>query len=447
MARPVHMTTTRVRIAFGMLLAVLFIMHGVEPLHAQTLRAQLVRMLGEHDRVLAAANRANATDAEISEAFAAWLPRLDLNAEIAHDETDSSIDVVGYSSLPRNEERFRASQLLFDYTAIHAVSERRRLHETSLHQLEAVRQTLLFEGARAYLDLRRAAEQLAYAIRSQERIRNQTGIEETLVEIGAGLSSNVLQAKQQLAGAQARRARAEGDMERAAVRYRVLFGEDPPKGHEVVAETLAMPPAPFVLLPLTVEQATASGLEDNPAILAAGAEKSAAQTRLDQVDGRFMPRVEAFAEYRRDENTDGVERLRQSGSVGVSLSLNILEGGAKFHARRAAKARVREAAHSQADLGRDVRREVGLAWRELNTARMNYEYLKNQAALLGEFLELAKRERAMGNRSLLDVLAAEVEYINALSNAVAAQYDTYIAAYRVLWGMGALDLAAFEPRK
>ena len=70
-------------------------------------------------------------------------------------------------------------------------------------EVHLTKQQLLLEGAQAYLNVLKANEKLQYAFRSEESIKKQTGIEESLVERGAGLSSDVLQAKQQLAGARA----------------------------------------------------------------------------------------------------------------------------------------------------------------------------------------------------------------------------------------------------
>jgi len=59
-------------------------------------------------------------------------------------------------------------------------------------------------------------------------------------------------------------------------------------------------------------------------------------------------------------------------------------------------------------------------------------------------LELAKKERKMGTRSLLDVLNGEVNYINAQGNAIAAKEDTKIAAFNLLFTMGRIHLDLFK---
>ncbi len=80
------------------------------------------------------------------------------------------------------------------------------------------------------------------------------------------------------------------------------------------------------------------------------------------------------------------------------------------------------------------------------TAKSNAEFLRNQANISGEFLVLARKERRLGKRSLLDVLNGETSYISALSSAVSAETDYALAAYKLLHAMGSLDLKLFEDK-
>ena len=72
------------------------------------------------------------------------------------------------------------------------------------------------------------------------------------------------------------------------------------------------------------------------------------------------------------------------------------------------------------------------AWDNLQTARQNTEHLHLQANIASEFLELARRERQLGNRSLIDVLAGETALINASSDAASADTDVAIAVFGLL---------------
>ncbi|NQW02001.1 MAG: TolC family protein [Rhodospirillales bacterium] len=74
----------------------------------------------------------------------------------------------------------------------------------------------------------------------------------------------------------------------------------------------------------------------------------------------------------------------------------------------------------------------------METARINTEHLHNQANIAAEFLELARRERQLGNRSLIDVLAGETALINASSDAASADTDVAIAVFTLINVIGAI---------
>jgi len=69
---------------------------------------------------------------------------------------------------------------------------------------------------------------------------------------------------------------------------------------------------------------------------------------------------------------------------------------------------------------------------------------KNQADIAAAFLELAREERKLGNRSLIDVLTGETELINAQSDAESAESDVIIAAYKLLNIVGELTPGVFR---
>ena len=64
----------------------------------------------------------------------------------------------------------------------------------------------------------------------------------------------------------------------------------------------------------------------------------------------------------------------------------------------------------------------------------------HQANIAAEFLDLARKERQLGKRTLIDVLAGETNLINAQSDATSAQSDVIIAGLTLLSVMGQLSV-------
>ena len=409
---------------------------------AEALARKLAVLVGEHDRILAAESAVESAMYGVRQAEAGWFPTVDLTMEFTREEIEPAPPDTAASVDARNEEILRAEQLLYDFGGTSgAVAAAEARHAQALTRLDQASQQLLFDGARAYLDVMRAYERLRTARVSEERIMEQTGVEEALVERGAGLSSNVLQAKQQLAGAMALRVLAEGELSNALTRYHAVFDQ---WVEESELSSFQRPPDPFSRLPMTVEDAVRLALARNPELLIAAQNEVLAQEQLNQAESLAYPTLSLFAEGKRRENDSGLSGVRTESSVGLAVEWNLYNGGADQAAARAARAEVQRARYNQRDLARSVEQEVRVAWENLLTFRYNAELLRNQADILAEFLELARRERKMGTRSLLDLLSAEVMYLNASGNAVSADYDTLLAAYNVLAVTGGLDLAAFE---
>ncbi len=115
---------------------------------------------------------------------------------------------------------------------------------------------------------------------------------------------------------------------------------------------------------------------------------------------------------------------------------------------RASKRGADSATGRYVDAKGKVEQQVRDAWDNLNTARENAMLLRNQANIAAEFLTLARKERKLGKRSLLDVLNGETNLVNAESDAASAERDVDIAAFTLLAVMGKLAAkAVMRPAK
>jgi len=87
-----------------------------------------------------------------------------------------------------------------------------------------------------------------------------------------------------------------------------------------------------------------------------------------------------------------------------------------------------------------VEEQARNSFEQLEITQRNAQFLRNQANISGEFLRLARKERRLGRRSLLDVLSGETVEINASSDATSAENQVIVAAYSLLFVMGDLSL-------
>ncbi len=418
------------------LMVLLVAVMATGPASAEPLRESLDRMLTHHKRLAAAEADLRAADAAAGKARGGYFPDLKLGANKGRQHIHKSYPNAN-TELINRDASISLTQNLIDFGKTDAEVDKADLaNEQSRNSLASVRQDLILEGVSSYINLHRAYRSLAYAEQSVQNIRRQTGLEESRVELGAGMPTDVLQAKSQLAGAQARLVRSKGGLVAAINRYRAVFAAEPPPMVEV-----GLVAVPLAQLPPALDDAVVTARDNNYQLRAARLTSGVAQAEVRRVTGaELAPKLNAVAEAKVKVNVDGTIGNQQEQVVKLELSYPFNLGFAPLRSLEAARESVLAADNRHADTRDAVEEQVRNAWQALATARENAEYLENQARISAEFLRMAREERLHGRRSLIDVLAGETTLINAQSDAASAEADVGIAAFTLLKSIGALDV-------
>ncbi len=404
------------------------------------LQSLLISLIKNHEEIKSIKSQVEEAQARYSQSKGLYYPTMDLAAnggqEKIRKENGADTDESRY------EITLRANQLITDFgKTTHTIDRSGVLLEQTKVQLESTRQQLMLEGIRAYINIVRARERLKLARQSEARIKELTGIEKTLVEKGAGLSSDVLQAKSQLSGAMALRVDVQGELQLAKNRFQAVFYRFPTNKEIEQFEDIQFP---YKKLPLQLEQAVEFALNENPELSISRYTTKVAQKDIAVAKTAFYPQLNLFAEALRKENDDGLKGYDNEGSAGIEFRYNLFNGGSDNAALRSALASKKVAQYHTNYVQRIIREQVSNSWEQLSTLKQKNELLEQQADIVKNFLLLAKKERKMGTRSLLDVLNGELNYINATSTAIAARQDTKIAAFNLLFSMGRIGLELFE---
>ena len=390
-------------------------------------------LLERHKLVKAAEADVEGARQRIQSAVGGWYPRLNLSSFYGK-EKQNNFAAEDTLLVPR-EFDITITQLLWDFGVVNSQIRTAQLQlEQVQSQLIAARQDVLLRALTAHVNVRRSIEVLNFAKQSEENIKAQAALEDALVERGAGLSTDVLQAKVTLAGAEARRVQSEGALEVALNSYKTLFYEFPRD-----ALTLELISLPDYLLPESVDEAVQLSFEGNPNLRASMvgariAEEAIQTTRATE----FYPTFELIGESKFKKEVAGTVGFEREtlGKIQFTYPFNL--GFIAVNTLRAAKADSTAADRRVSDLQDQIEEQARNAWSNLQTARENAALLRNQANISAEFLELARKERQLGKRSLIDVLAGETNLINAQSDAASAESDVIIASLTLLSVMGQL---------
>ena len=254
-------------------------------------------------------------------------------------------------------------------------------------------------------------------------------------EIGDVTRTDVAQSHSRLALAQSDVLSAEANLAAARETYIQLVGEAP--------QALSPPPV-LPGLPASADEAVQVALDDNPDLIAARERTKAADRDIEVASAGRLPKVSLFAQGAHNDyfGTLGgpqpslYSQREDTAQAGVQVSLPIFQGGLPAAQRRQAQAQAGSVMANEIAAERQVIAQVRSAyssWTASNDLIKSSQVAVDSARLS---LEGVRAENSVGNRTILDILNAEQEYLNAQVSLVTARRNAYVAGFTLLASMG-----------
>ena len=403
------------------------------------LKGTLVTLLTEHERIKAAEEDLAAARERAKAAFGVRYPTLGVTSHYGYEKQNKFESAN--PSLPSREVDLELTQKLWDFGASSASIEAARLTFMQAYEnLVTAKQNLLLEGVSALLDVSRTQRKLEYAKQSVANIKMQTELEDARVKEGSGYSTDVLQAKSQLVGAEMLRIKAEEEFDAALNRHKTIFGGYPKEN--------SPPPEPRIptqLIPTSLERAIKIAQENNPrlASLEFGvrlAQATVAETKASEL----FPAVNLVAGTKQKNDVGGAKGYQGEYMVKVGVSYDFNFGLSSLNRLKANKHDRQATARRLKETRDQIEEQVSNKWKGLLLAQENTSFLVTKTAIAAEFLKLTREERDLGRSSFMDVLTSETTLINALSEAVSAETTTVIKAYELLEVIGQLEVSGLQ---
>ncbi|HUC47464.1 MAG TPA: TolC family protein, partial [Hyphomicrobiaceae bacterium] len=193
------------------------------------------------------------------------------------------------------------------------------------------------------------------------------------------------------------------------------------------------------LVAKTLPENVEISLRESPSVVGALYREQAARYTIDLVRGELLPTAQLEANYaKRFDDTPGLDSV-ETGSITGRLTVPFYTGGE-------VQARVRQAKQTHIQRLQEIEQartetqaNVVTAWAQLQAAKAAVE--SDQTAVDANRIALAgvREEERVGQRTLLDVLNAEQELLNAEVNLVTDQRNVVVASFTVLSTIGRLD--------
>ena len=403
---------------------------------------ELVRYLTkEHNLVRAAEADVTAARERARVALGDWFPSLDLSLGYGLEKQNKPTASPD-TSLTTRDADIKITQLLWDFGKTDATTRRAgHLFEQALANRDIVQQDTLLRGLTAYLNVIRRAQVLSFQKQSETNIKQQTELENALVQAGRGFSTDVLQAKARLAGAESRRFLAEGEFEVARNQYRAIFEREPPPDPESWTKLRL----PIASIPDDLAAIVRIAFDTNPNLKSAYLGSRIAEEDLNStLSQSFFPRVQGVVEQRYKKEFAGTVGFQEETLGKLELTFPFNLGFTAMNTLRASEQDRSATAFRVTDTKDLAEQRARDAWFNLQTAQSNTKSLKNQVIIVSRFLENAREERRTGRRSLLDVLDGETQLLGAKSDAASAEADKAIAVFELLAAMGQLTADRVE---
>ncbi len=406
---------------------------------ADSLEEELATLLIDHPQIKAGQKTVESRRQEISKSWAGYFPTLSSTGKIGPQYIDSPGE---RTRLPNHKVWSRtsitagvtATQNLFNgYNTASLVKTARLTKEIAELTLEGTRQNVLFEGISAYIDVLRQMRLIDLARNNETTIQRQLSLEDERVRRGSGIAVDVLQAKSRLQLAKERRVSFEGALEDSVSRYFQVYD------HAPNLETITDPVPPVEMVPSELERAIDIALVENPAMDNSNATVEVARERRILVKSEYFPSFDLVGTWNFEKNNNAVVGVRRDYSFAVQSSWDLFSGFSTTAGMTQAAYDYRASRDNHDFFARKVVEQTKLAWQALLTIRLRLELLENAVNIAGEVFDSRKKLREAGKETVINVLDAENEVINAQINFTSASYDEHLAVYQLLQAMGRLN--------
>jgi outer membrane protein len=409
---------------------------GSAPARADDLREALAAAYSTNPTLLAAREQLRATDAGVPLARADGLPSLNgvaTETEFVRQSALSSTDmprllsVTGAFSLPVYSGGAVRN-------AIRAADTRVVAGRNDLRATEA---NIFAQTVAAYLDVIRTEATVKLNRAQVQTLTTNLKATSDRFQIGDVTKTDVAQSQSRLALATGNLRGAEAGLVQARETYIQLVGKE---------AGVLLPPPPLPAMPATPDEAVAFALENNPDLAAAQERAKAAGFDTSAARASRLPKITAFAnagytDYWNSLSVAGVPKnlLPQStttGDFGLRATIPLYQGGRPSAQIKQAQAREGQALDTQIATERAVIANVRAAFSNYRAA--GEIIASTQTAVEAAELSLrgVRAENSVGNRTVLDILNAEQELVNAQLQLVTARRNAYVAGFSLLSAMG-----------
>lgn len=346
-----------------------------------------------------------------------FLPSLTASGSFTTDfRRSGDADLWGFTLQPRIE------QILYAGGGVRASFRRAELQSDVATENQRMTQ----------LDVRNAAERAYYSLSAMQLYRAATreyvaiirslyGVVEERFSEGYVAKGDLLQVETRLSEAEFALLEMENDYEVALHRFNALRGDT--GGGDValsnsILDSVAMPAR------VTVEQM----LKQRPDMRAAALTTLAAEYGVKVTRAQYNPRLTAGVSGSwQTYSPNASAKTYVDGALVVGLSVPLFHWGERRSAVAVARSDVRRAENGMEQLRRDAAEQEADGWSAMTSSYSQIQSSLHNLAIAAENLSISTYSYQEGQATVLDVLQAQISWLQLYTNAITARFNYAVA--------------------
>jgi outer membrane protein len=400
---------------------------------AGTLREALAKAYASNPTLTGARAQQRANDENVPIARSRGLPSLDASATYTENLQRSSSSFVS----PERQATAGLTLAVPIYSggavrnSVRGAEARVEAGQANLRDTEA---SLFSQVVAAYMDVIRDQAVVQLQTANVGVLRVNLEATRDRFQVGDLTRTDVAQSEARLALARSQLESAQAQLINSREQYIRLVG-DPADNLE--------PPPPLPNLPGSPQTAVTIALDNNPGLQAAIKQRDAARFDVNVARAGRLPTLAAvgtanYVDYLNSlgGGTSGIGQTSRSAGAGLQATIPLFHGGRPAAQVRQAQARESQAIEGVTEVERGIVAQTRAAYASWQAS--NEVIVSSQSAVDANTLSLegVRAENSVGNRSILDILNAEQELLNAQVQLVTARRNSYVSGFSLLAAMG-----------
>lgn len=406
-----------------------------QPALAETLRQALNHTYRSSPKIDAERARLRATDEEVPKAQSGWRPTVQGTADMGSQRLTTKPATSGSGDTSPAGYGLNVTQSVFNgFRTVNTVREAEAIVRAGRESLRQVENATLLEAATAYVDVVRDTALVRLRENNVTVLTSELNAAETRRSVREVTKTDVAQARARRAKAVSAFDAAKSNLKASRAVYERVVGHAP--------SNLSEPSTKNPLVPRSQEEAVRIAERESPNVISAQYREQAARHSVDKIWGELLPEVRLEASYQHRNDVSRSLGEQETASISGRLSVPLYQGG-ETHAR------VRQAKHTHVSRLQEIEQarvetksNATAAWARLMAARAQIRSDQVQVDANRVALEGVREEEKVGQRTLLDVLNAEQELLDAEVQLVITKRDLVVAMYTLIATIGRLNAEA-----